>query len=265
MKKLFNDKNNNLNEKINDEDYLNIITNNIIKLNEELNVYKREIERKNLEINRLSKENQLLKIRLQKLNYAKRQPLKIPNYYTNYYSSSLENAQIKSSEKRQLMSFENHSNYNIHLKDNYSCYSNNQVNMPKFNNKYKLESPSPLRNNLINNIPKTPNVKDFKLQNYASKNYNNNIPYFNKKISNEMIGKKLVNSRSISSLKFKTLNDIEDDKTNKYQYPKATLVNQQGLKSKNSLQSLMDNVTQLENALKGTQNNIYMNPLDNNI
>ena len=268
MKQLFND--NNLNEKIKDEDYLNIITNNIIKLKDELNKYQNEIERKNLEINELNKENQLLKIRLQKINHTKRQTLKIPNNYTNYYnSSSLENMKSKSSlEKKQLVSMTNESNYNFDLKDNNSCYSNNQGKIPIYNNKYKPYSPPPLRNNLINNIPKTPKASNFKLHNYNTESFNNsntNIPYFNRKINSEMMGKKLVNSRSFGSLKFKTLNEVENDKNHQYQYPKATLVNQNCTNSKNSLQTLMYNIAQLENALKDNKNNLYMNHLDNNI
>ena len=77
--------------------------------------------------------------------------------------------------------------------------------------------------------------------------------------------KKLINSRSIGALKYKTLNDFENDKNNnKYQLPKATLVYQQCQNSKNSLQNLMNNVAQLENVLKDAQNNIYENDIDNN-
>ena len=263
MKKIFND--NTTNEKMKDEDYLNILANNIIKLNNELNKYKNEINLRNIEINKLNKENQILKIRLQKINYSKRQPIKLPNNYNNYYSSSSENDQIKVPiEKRQLASMINKNISNFELKDNYSTYSNNQGKIPQISVKYKSYSPSPLRSDFINNLPKTPNVSEFKLHNYNTESFKNNIPYFNTKINNEMIGKKLVNSRSIGSFKFKTLNDIENDKNNKYQFPKETLVNQQCLKSKNSLESLMNNVIQLENALKGPQNNIYGNLINNN-
>ena len=68
MKKIF--KNDiEMNDKITDEEYLNQISNNIIKINDELIKCKSDIEQKDLEINNLKNENKTLKLKLQQLNY----------------------------------------------------------------------------------------------------------------------------------------------------------------------------------------------------
>ena len=261
MKNIFSNNmiNMEMDEIIKDEDYLSIITNNIIKLNNELEIYKKELERKNLEINKLKKENKILKIKLQKIIYNKKQPFIMSENLSHYNSESIDHSSYKNpKEFNPLKSLTDQRISNLDLEDNYS---NKIGKIPIFLDKYKSYSPSPIRNNLINNLTKAPNKRDFKLYNYNINNIqkiqnNQNISFI--KRNNEMREKVLNNSRSIGPLKYKTLNDFENDKSNnKYQYPKATLVNQQLEKSKTSLNCLINNVNQLENALKDSQNNIY--------
>ena len=260
-------------KKIKDEDYLNIIANDIIRINDELNIYKKELEIKNFEINKLKRENQILKIKLNQINTNNRQFIDMPNNNpSKYYTSSVDNSGFTTNinlTRRPLVAFTNNNFSNYDFKDNLSNYSNytnystNQIKMPKFLAKYKSHSPSPLKNNIINNQSKSPNVGDFKMNNFNTDNFlNNKIPFDNRKYG--IKEKKLSNSRSISHLKLNMLNEFENDKNNKYQYPKATIFNKQCDNSKNSLQNLMNNVSQLENALKDAQNNIDVNSLDNN-
>ena len=255
MKKLFN--NPDIDGKIKDEDYLNILYNNVLKINEELIITKKELEKKYFELSRLENENHILKEKLQQMHYNNKPPINIYKNNSNYQISSIDYRHAKTPmERSQIMPLAINDNIsNFDFKDNYSNYSQNKSKFPLFIGKYKSHSPSPLRNNLINNLSKSPNVSDFKIQTYNTENISNlSIPFKNNKI----LEKRLVNSRSIGSMKFKTLNDLENDKNNnKYQFPKATLVSQQCANSKNSLQSLMNNVAQLESALKETQNNIY--------
>ena len=272
MKKIFSNSCE-LDEKIKDEDYLNIIANDIIRINDELNIYKKELEIKNFEINKLKRENQILKIKLNQINTNNRQFINMPNNnISKYYTSSVDNSGFTTNTnltRRPLVAFTNNNFPNYDFKDNlsnyssYSNYSTNQIKMPKFLAKYKSHSPSPLKNNIIISQSKSPNVGDFKLHNYNTENIlNNKIPFDARKYG--IKEKKLSNSRSISHLKFNMLNEFENDKNNKYQYPKATIFNKQCDNSKNSLQNLMNNVSQLENALKDAQNNIDVNSLGNN-
>ena len=192
------------------------------------------------------------------------------NNCSKYFTSSVDNSGFKTNlTRRPLVAFTNNNFSNYDFKDNLSNYSNytnystNQIKMPKFFAKYKSHSPSPLKNDIINNISKSPNVGNFKLHNYNTENIlNNKIPFDARKYG--IKEKKLNYSRSISHLKFNMLNEFENDKNNKYQYPKATLFNKQCENSKYSLQNLMNNVSQLENALKDVQNNIDINSPDNN-
>ena len=269
MKKIFNNDINNIkiDETINDEDYLNNITNNIIKMNDELIKYKKELEEKEFELNKLKKENQILKLKLQEKFNNKAKILYNDNN-PNYYNSSKNYIRMKTPiERKQLIHPTNDNITNISnfdYKDNYSNYSYNQQKLPLFFGKYKSQSPSPLKNNLINHLSKITNVSDFKFHAYNTNTENIQDMSFLKR-SNGIKEKKLINSRSIGALKYKSLNDFENDKNNnKYQLPKATLVYQQCQNSKNSLQSLMNNVAQLENVLKDAQNNIYENDIDNN-
>ena len=262
MKKIFCN-NFELNEANKDEDNLNIIANNIIRINNELNIYKKELEVKNFEINKLKKENQILKIKLNQMN-NNRQFLGVPNNnVSQYYTSSVGYPNFKTNiERKPSVDFSKDNISNYDFKDNYSNYSNSQIKIPKFSGKYKSHSPSPLRNNIINNVSKSPNAGIFKMHSFKTENLlNNNIPFDIKKYG--IKEKKLSNSRSISQLKFNMLND-ENDKNNNYQYPKATIHNKQCENSKNSLQNLMNNVAQLENALRDAQTNIDINSLDNN-
>ena len=261
MKRIFNNGNfskTKMDEKMEDEDYLNFIINNIIKMNDELIIFKKELEEKEFEIKKLKKENQLLKIKFQHI-YNKNKL----NNNLNCYNSSKSYVRIKTPvERRKLINLNNDNISNLDYKDNYSSYSYHQAKVPLFFGNYKTHSSSPLNNNFINNLSKTPNASDFKLHCYNSNI--DNVP-FAKSNNNEYLEKKLMNSHSIGNLKYKTLTDFENDKNNnKYQFPKATLVYQQCANSKNSLQSLMNNVAQLENVLKDAQNNIYENSIENN-
>lgn len=263
MKKIF--KNNmEVNENIKDEEYLNIISDNISKINDELIKYKKDIEKKDAEIKQLKNENQVLKLKLSQNNYNnKHQIIASNDPSSNYCDPSIDYITEKPSmTRRKLLHIANDNISNFDYKDNYSNYSNSQVKVPIYPMKYSSYSPSPLRSNFINNLPKTPTVG----------NVNNKTYDIDYKASYKRNGlmrnmeRKLMNSHSIASLKFKTLNEYENNKRhnmNKYQLPKATLVNQQCINSKNSLQSLMNNVTQLENALKNAQKNIDANCIDN--
>ena len=251
-----------LDETNKDEDNLNIITNNIIRISDELNIYKKELEMKNFELNKLKKVNQILKIKLNQMNnHNNRQFLNMPNNNAlKYYTSSIGNRGFISNIERKPL-VDNISNYDF--KDNFSNYSNSQIKIPKISGKYKSHSPSPLRNNIINNISKSPNAGDFKMNSFNTEKFlNNKIPFDLRKYG--IKEKKLTNSRSIGQLKFNMLNEFENNKNNNYQYPKATLFNKQCENSKNSLQNLMNNVSQLENALNEAQTNIDINSLDNN-
>ena len=259
MKKIFN--NPEIEGKIKDEDYLNFLYNNILKINEDLMFSKKELEKKDFELQGLKKENQILKIKLQRINYSN--PINIYNNTSNFQTSPIDFPHAKTPiERNQVMPLPMNDNIsNFDFKDNISNYSQNNPNIPIFLGKYKSHSPSPLRNNFINNLSKSPNISDFKMKTYNTENLNNlSLPFKNNNIKEK---RRLVNSRSIGSMKFKTLNYFENNKNNnKYQFPKATLVNQQCVNSKNSLQSLMSNVAQLESALKETQNNIYEDNLN---
>ena len=260
MKKIFNNgisTKTKIDEKMQDEDYLNIIINNIINMNDQLITYKKELEEKEFEIKKLKKENQLLKIKYQQIYNNNKS-----NKNLNCYNSSKSYIRLKTPvERRKLVPLKNDNISNFDYKDNYSSYSYNQAKVPLFFGNYKSYSPSPLNNNLINHVSKTPHVSDFKLHGYNSNI--DNAPFL-KRNNIELIDKKLICSHSIGNLKYKTLTDLENDKNNnKYQFPKATLVYQQCANSKNSLQSLMNNVAQLENVLKDTQNNIYENSIEN--
>lgn len=226
-------------------------------MNDELIIFKKELEEKEFEIKKLKKENQLLKIKFQHI-YNKNKL----NNNLNCYNSSKSYVRIKTPvERRKLINLNNDNISNLDYKDNYSSYSYHQAKVPLFFGNYKTHSSSPLNNNFINNLSKTPNASDFKLHCYNSNI--DNVP-FAKSNNNEYLEKKLMNSHSIGNLKYKTLTDFENDKNNnKYQFPKATLVYQQCANSKNSLQSLMNNVAQLENVLKDAQNNIYENSIEN--
>jgi hypothetical protein len=273
MKKIFKD-NIEMNDEIKDEDYLNIISNNIIQLNDELIKCKKDIEQKDFEINNLKNENKSLKLKIQQINYNNKQSINVSKEYsTNYFNSSTDCFVEKKPRivHNNLINLTNDNISDFLLKDNYSNYSG-QIKKPNFQAKFTPFSRSPLRNNFINNLSKTPLLENFKKKTYnINNNNNNNNIHFNKKYgftnNNNNNEKRLINSRSYGSLKIKSLNQfINNNDMNtldKYMTPKVNLVNQQCINSKNSLQCLMNNVAQLETALKNTQNNIDVNPINN--
>jgi len=249
MKQIFNDgKNNSLesNDKIKDEDYLNIITNNIIQINEELNTHRNDLEQKIVEINKLKNENQILKIKLRNLFHKNKN---VTN--SNFYSTSTNYIRKKTPEyNNKLLKIGSNNISNLEFKDSLSS---NKIQLPMFIGKYNSHSPSPLRNNLVNNLSKTRGPEDFNKQTYFTENSNSNEAgsnvSFNKK-------KKMKNSYSLNSIKFKTLSDFENNKNNYSQIPKSPYINQAFKNSKNCLKNLMNNVEQLENALKDSENMI---------
>ena len=250
MKQIFNvNKNNNLeaNDKVKDEDYLNIITNNIIKMNEELNKHKNELEQKNVEINKLNNENQILKIKFRNLINKNKN---ISNY--NFYSTATNYKRMKTPVcNNKLLKIGNDNISNLEFKDNLSS---NKIQLPIFVSKYNSHSPSPLRNNFVNNLSKTRGPEKFNnMQTYFTENSNNNEASSNAPFNKK---KKMKNSYSLNSIKFKSLGDFENNKNNYSHLPKTPFINQQYTNSKNCLQNLMNNVEQLENALKDSENMI---------
>ena len=250
MKQIFNDgKNNNLeaNDKIKDEDYLNILTNNIIKMNEELNKHRNELEQKIDEINKLKNENQILKIKFRNLIRGGKN---INN--SKFYSTSTNYKRMKTPVyNNKLLKIGNDNISNLEFKDNISC---NKIQLPMFVGKYNSHSPSPLRNDFVNNLSKTRGPEDFNnMQTYFTENSNNNEAASNIPINKK---KRMKNSYSLNSIKFKTLGDFENNKNNYCHPPKPPFINQQYTNSKNCLQKLMNNVEKLENALKDSENMI---------
>ena len=250
MKQIFNDgKNINLeaNDKIKDEDYLKIVSNNIIKMNEELNKNRNDLAQKNDEINKLKNENQILKIKFRNLINKNKN---ISN--SNFYSTATNYKRMKTPlYNNKLLKIGNDNISNLEFKDNLS---NNKIQLPIFISKYNSHSPSPLRNNFANNLSKTRGPEDFNnMQTYLTENSNNNEDASNAPFNKK---KRMKNSYSLNSIKFKTLGDFENNKNNYSHLPKTPFINQQCTNSKNCLQNLMNNVAQLENALKDSENMI---------
>ena len=248
MKQIFNDgKNINLeaNDKIKDEDYLKIVSNNIIKMNEELNKNRIDLAQKNDEINKLKNENQILKTKFRNLINKN-----ISN--SNFYSTATNYKRMKTPlYNNKLLKIGNDNISNLEFKDNLS---NNKIQLPIFISKYNSHSPSPLRNNFANNLSKTRGPEDFNnMQTYLTENSNNNEDASNAPFNKK---KRMKNSYSLNSIKFKTLGDFENNKNNYSHLPKTPFINQQCTNSKNCLQNLMNNVAQLENALKDSENMI---------
>lgn len=249
MKQIFNDsKNNNLekNDKIKDEDYLKIITDNIIKMNEELNKHRNDLEQKIVEINKLKKENHMLKIKLRNLFHKNNN---INN--SNFYSTSTNYKRVKTPiYNNKLLKPGSGNISNLEFKDSLS---NNKIQLPMFIGKYNSHSPSPLRNNFVNNLSKTRGPEEFNMQTYFTENSNSNEAVNNVSFNNK---KRMKNSYSLNSIKFRTLGDFENNKNNFSKLSKTPFINQQCTNSKNCLQNLMNNVEQLENALKDSENMI---------
>ena len=179
-------------ENINDEDYLDILANNIIKINEEFLLCRNELNKKIHEINKLKHENQNLK--LNNINYS------IPKEYSR----------VKTPVE--------------HYKDKL---------------KYK-NSPKSLRNKKENNIP-IPKTPQLNLKTFIDIN-NNNINLKRRKNNQINLDKKLINSHSLNSYKFKTLKESERNENKN---------------SDDVLQNLMNNIKHLENTINTRPNQNY--------
>ena len=196
-------------EEINDEDYLDILGNNIIKLNENFLLNRNELNKKIHEINKLKHEIQNMKLNSDNFN--------------NNFEINLQ---------------KNYARVKTPLGKNKFQFLNNNKNLEIFQKEDISNSPNSFRKKYNNNIsiPKTPQINP---QIVIDIPFNQSI---NKKIN---IDKKLVNSHSLNSYKFKTLKESEKDK--KYFYPKENLNNNNNLDSNDLIQSLMNNVKHLEN------------------
>ena len=170
MKILFN--NNNIEgEDIKDEDYLDIIGNNIIKMNEEFLLCRNELNKKIHEYNLLKQEIQNMKLNINS---------NIPKNY---------NTRVKTPIG--------------HNKSKLNNFNKNIISFPTVDNN---NSPKSFRNN--NNkipIPKTPQLNP---QMYKDMINNENISLRRKNNNKINIDKKLINSHSLKALnKYKNLKE----------------------------------------------------------
>ena len=223
MRILFNDE---TNENIKDEEYLDILSNNIIKMNEELILCRNELNKRIHENNKLKHEIQNMKLNTINLNN------KI------------------------------NSNYNPRVKTPIGHYKerlkyNNINNIEIYPTVDKSNSPKSLRNKDFNNIsiPKTPqlNIKDYIKNNKEHK-------FINKKNNKINLDRKLINSQSYTSYKFKTLKENDEEK----KYINSNININNDIENKNSddiIQNLMNNIKHLENTFNNRPNqtnNIYI-------
>ena len=205
-----------LKEEINDEEYLDMFSNNIIKLNEEFLLNRNELNKKIHEINKLKNEIQNIKLNNNNI---------INNYIPNNYS------RVKTP---------------VGHSKNKLKYLNNNQNIQINTNEENSNSPKSFRIKANNNIsiPKTPQINP-ETFNDISINKSKN-----KKIN---IEKKLINSHSLNSYKFRTLK--ESEKERKYIYPEENLNNNnKNLNSNDLIQSLMNNVKHLESTFNKRPN-----------
>ena len=198
-------------EDINDENYLDILTNNIIKINEEFLLCRNELNKKIHEINKLKHENQNLK--LNNINY---------NNNNINYSIPKEYSRVKTPVG--------------HIKDQL---------------KYK-NSPKSLRNKKENNIP-IPKTPQLNLKTFIDAN-NNNDNLKRRKNNQINLDKKLINSHSLNSYKFKTLKESERGNNNLY---KNEISENDNKNSNDVLQNLMNNIKHLENTINTRPNQNY--------
>ena len=200
-------------ENLNDEDYLDILANNIIKINEEFLLCKNELNKKIHEINKLKHENQNLKSN--NINYS------IPKEYMRVKTPV--------------------GHYKDKLKFNTK---NNQID--------KSNSPKSLRNKKENNIP-IPKTPQLDLKKFIDINNNNDMNLKRRKNNQINLDKKLINSHSLNSYKFKTLKESERGKNILYQNE----ININENKNQNAddvLQTLMNNIKHLENTINTRPN-----------
>ena len=212
MKKLFeyDDKGNK-----SDEDYLDIIENNIIKINEELLLCKTDLNKKIHEINKLKHEMQ--NVKLYQNNYI--------NNYNNNIPKDYNRVKTPLGHYKNKIKFLNN-NKNIEI-------------FPSINNS---NSPKSLRNKIDNNIsiPKTPQLN---LQTFND-SYNKDISKGRNKNKKISIEKKLINSRSLNPQNFKTLKEAENER--KYNFQRENLNNNENLNSDDVIEGIMNNVKHLE-------------------
>ena len=204
MKILFNY---NIESDLNDEDYLDIFGNSIIKMNEELLLNRNELNKKVHEINKLKNE-------IQNMKYNK-------NNYNNIDNRiPIDKIRVKTPKLK---------------------YLNNNKNIQIYPTVEKSNSPKSLRNKENNNISMqtAPQLN----QEIFNDNYNNvpsSVRNKNKKIN---IDKKMINSHSLNPNKFKTLKDFEKE----HSYKKTTFnINNNNSDTNDVIQNLMNNIKHLE-------------------
>ena len=203
-------------EEKSDEDYLDVIGNKIIKLNEEFLLNRNELNKRVLEVNKLKNEIQNMKLNNNN-NFMN-------NYIPNNYS------RVKTPMARSKNKFK---------------YLNNNKNIQINPEEENSNSPKSFRNKMNNNIsiPKTPQINPETFNDISlSKNKD-------KKINLE---KKLINSHSLNSSKFRTLKESEKDMN--YFYQNENLNNNKNLNSNDLIQSLMNNVKHLESTFNKRPN-----------
>ena len=204
-------------EEKNDEDYLDVIGNKIIKLNEEFLLNRNELNKRVLEVNKLKNEIQNMKLNNNN-NFMN-------NYIPNNYS------RVKTPMARSKNKFK---------------YLNNNKNIQINPEEENSNSPKSFRNKINNNIsiPNTPQINQETFNDISlSKNKD-------KKINLE---KKLINSHSLNSSKFRTLKKSEKD-TNYFYQNENLNNNNKNLNSNDLIQSLMNNVKHLESTFNKRPN-----------
>ena len=204
-------------EEKSDEDYLDVIGNKIIKLNEEFLLNRNELNKRVLEVNKLKNEIQNMKLNNNNNNFMN-------NYIPKNYS------RVKTPMARSKNKFK---------------YLNNNKNIQINPEEENSNSPKSFRNKMNNNIsiPKTPQINPETFNDISlSKNKD-------KKINLE---KKLINSHSLNSSKFRTLKESEKDIN--YFYQNENLNNNKNLNSNDLIQSLMNNVKHLESTFNKRPN-----------
>ena len=203
-------------EEKSDEDYLDVIGNKIIKLNEEFLLNRNELNKRVLEVNKLKNEIQNMKLNNNN------------NFMNNYIPKNY--SRVKTPMARSKNKFK---------------YLNNNKNIQINPSEENSNSPKSFRNKMNNNIsiPKTPQINPETFNDISlSKNKD-------KKINLE---KKLINSHSLNSSKFRTLKESEKDIN--YFYQNENLNNDKNLNSNDLIQSLMNNVKHLESTFNKRPN-----------
>ena len=203
-------------EEKNDEDYLDIIGNKIIKLNEEFLLNRNELNKRVLEVNKLKNEIQNMKLNNNN------------NFMNNYIPKNY--SRVKTPMARSKNKFK---------------YLNNNKNIQINPSEENSNSPKSFRNKMNNNIsiPKTPQINPETFNDISSSKNKD------KKINLE---KKLINSHSLNSSKFRTLKETEKDIN--YFYQNENLNNNKNLNSNDLIQSLMNNVKHLESTFNKRPN-----------